>query len=1312
MFSPHFSSHSRIDPNIQDYLNNLIISTAASATGQQHGYNFNNIYANNEEFYAKDYFSPSPKSMSFQSSSLDDPMSDIVNINDDMFTTSVDYNPVNNANLLRDIESLIQSMERKQTHSQHQHDVNVDDSTEADNENSMLRNIDSILSNIKLNESRPNSPQSNISAEPIRMKSPIMMAKIDKNKVNGTHYISEDVQNFISNNIQEILPDLVGQVKQELKEDVDFNDDIDDEFYDATEQEDYFRNRHNEEFEEQLHSSSTLKTVSTETAKDDKDSLESHFNDFFLSRHDEEFNERYSPTSRFNNHHQTENERHEHKIQNNDYVVDDDHDKDDDNIVNHDLIDFIRQRHDEEFFETNENIIEERALDQQQKIDDNPSVQRYKSSYNLKILKKHSKRTNKKERDFKRRNSLILGSALLGIISPGLGKQSYSKSSESLNNSKTSLQSDFLPSPSSYSSDDAANINHETLMTSVDEIQNEINTVSVIEIRRDDGSSGSKEGVHENNIIDEKAFSTQQQQQQQLTSSHDNNSNSNGNEVIERTIETVVEIIINDEMGVHAPSVASAIAQHHQQNYIINDDAATLGELSSDIFDDSMSNVTTPIPQSSSSVSINDSESIKIPQNLSELVEDTQRLIKQMKDEINAIYVSDEDKEEDVEDLSEYTDDENWIDSYGSEEDEVEEIVGEDESEYDDWSGDFIEETTTMTTEQVIIEKPLFSNKIIIGDEMERIEVITGTIPNAVVNEATQQPATAEKAQSDDENVVHGKLELALTLNVDASNIENVDGNASEILNANESNLTKEDDVDGDGEEVNNEISETQLPTSSSNEATAAAINNEIKMGENSIKAIVTEAINEYISAISFDETENIVSQGNDDDNHSQIALSALPTSSSDTSTSPLPSPSFLASTSKISVIDNIDDDKANIDSVINNSVTEVMPKLSDNNRSINNNNNNIDVGNDESIKLSNNTELNLVTMEEIIYSGTSESVSYVPETMSNLNEKLPNNDEKSVVSVKNDSSEDMQMALEETAAASALTTQHLHQEQQKEENDESQESLIINVDGGTNEKVIATPSDLQPTSSARGISPSKTGTKSKIPKKEKSKENNQQLTAKTKTSSSNDARKKSIGSSPFTVTLGTSNVKSLQSQFLKASTSSSSSSLKPQITKLKPSKLVPPKILTSTSSTHTTSSTTNTPTFANKLTKLITPSINDVKGANNDEKRIEEPIKDHSKAIVPKKNYMEHCFSDEYSTTSEDDEDDTKISPTKRNLFTLSNKEQKIASDDDETSDVRYHLIFIEFSSFYCIKKKERDENPFHIFFSSLFLSFLFRFI
>lgn len=1204
---------------------------------------------NFDDFYGKDYFSPSPKSMSFQSSSVDDPMSDIGNINDEMFTrNSVDYSSVNNANLLRDIESLIQSMEQKQT--------------QDESESTMLRNIDDILSNIKLNESRPHSPQSNLSAEPIRVKSPIMMVRSgsggDKSKVNDVHDIKLDVRSFVSNNIQEILPDLVDQVKSELTSSIEYDFE---EFFDASEQDDYFRHRHDEEFQERLNSP----LASSPGLRAIDDLLESHLEDFLRSRHEEEFNERNSPSN--------------FKLF-----------QDDDNVEDQNHVEFLRQRHDEEYFEINndETPQQQQQRDESQQTsselkdnNDESTISnaawdleplKFKSSYNLKILRKHSKRT-KREKDFKRRNSLILENVLLGRQETH-GEQSRESSviSQSISLAPdTPDSSDFetLNNSAPSHNADERNINHESLITEATPgvIQSEINASEwrardEIDIQHRE-STTAENNINDNVVVPNETPASEQQP-------------NNGNEVQARTIETVVEIIINDEMGA---------VQQHEEHYIINDSTATFGE-GQDVFDDS-SSFTTPIPQSSSSFSITsiESDSIRTPQNLSELVEDTQRLIKQMKDEINAIYVSDDDEELSG---SEYTDEDNWENSFEEEEYESGE---EEESEYeDDWSGEFIE---SPANEETLIEVPLTeaTNEIIGPDEtlnINRTEEIqqnesAGSDPSEV-----NEPIQAIESES----VVHGKLELTLTTvstnqyKVDASNVE------SEISDANESNssVSAASGVDlaapSTAEEKANEISETQLPSTSSASFSAnEAINNEIIVGENSIKAIVNEAaISECISTISFDETENIVSRGNDD-NHSEIALSALPTSSP---------------------ASDRQDDGANVDSVMNNSAAEVMPKVSGS---------------------SNETELNhdasSAIQQEIINSSTSAmsgAATAVDASMESESAEMLSNDEKSE-SVKNDvgaeyAREDMQMA------------QSITQQEQRQ-SDESQKSLIISVDveQRANEEVIAMRSDLplhkaespvtnstqdnnQPATSSKGA-------KSKIPSKTKakSKENSRQLseeaiskdeeskgkstktrktsvdntTAKKSTTAPvNDAatRKKSIGSSgsPFGGLLGTTNVKSLQSQFLnKATTSSAATTVKPQITKLKPSKLVPPKILSKEAPS----------TFANKLTKLITPSINEkdakqtvaeVKGSNEQKMTEEEkegrPLKDHSKATVPKKKYMEHCFSDEYSTTTDDDEDDIKISP-QHNLFTLPKKPNR--DSDDETSDVReryashsYHLF------------------------------------
>lgn len=116
-------------------------------------------------------------------------------------------NPYSNANLLKDIEVLIQNMEQK--HSK-------------ENE-SMLKNIENLLGSIgqPSSVSRPHSPQSmmsNISADPITSKSPITVRPKPRNPSENIHNISDDVRSFVSKSIQDISPDLVNQIEQELVE--------------------------------------------------------------------------------------------------------------------------------------------------------------------------------------------------------------------------------------------------------------------------------------------------------------------------------------------------------------------------------------------------------------------------------------------------------------------------------------------------------------------------------------------------------------------------------------------------------------------------------------------------------------------------------------------------------------------------------------------------------------------------------------------------------------------------------------------------------------------------------------------------------------------------------------------------------------------------------------------------------------------------------------------------------------------------------------------------------------------------------------
>lgn len=122
-----------------------------------------------------------------------------------------------------------------------------------------------------------------------------------------------------------------------------------------------------------------------------------------------------------------------------------------------------------------------------------------------------------------------------------------------------------------------------------------------------------------------------------------------------------------------------------------------------------------------------------------------------------------------------------------------------------------------------------------------------------------------------------------------------------------------------------------------------------------------------------------------------------------------------------------------------------------------------------------------------------------------------------------------------------------------------------------------------------------------------------------------NSLKKKVIPTGPFG-TIQTNNVKSIQKELMNKTTkdapnsaTSSKTTSRGALNKI-PSKLTPPKIL----SKQTVSS------FANKLTKLITPS------SLQSSSKADKIKVDHK---IPKKKYMETCFSDDYQTTDDEDE-------------------------------------------------------------------------
>lgn len=1184
--------------------------------------------------------------MSFKSSSADDPIWD-GNMNEDVFMTT-DYNTVNNANLLKDIESLIQNMEKKQ-------------STAKNNDSMMLQNIDSILSNIKLNESRPHSPQSNQSAEPIRIKSPIMLPSRSDDKIkNGFQDIIDNIRNFVTNNIQDIVPDLVSQVEQELTTDL---------------QEEEVREITLENLDEILRSQQDVEVGRRSFSPIDSATLtrESHLEDFLRSRHDVEFNERnISPLmipleSAFSGSHTSlddsamndflrnrQDEEYEERYSDfpnvnviansasHDSITDSTQGQENDG-VNLIAAENTRENHSEidETTTENNNEIENNGLpDVEAEVTPDPVVVennqqleplKYKSSYNLKILKRSSSKRTKSERDFKRRNSLIFENVLLGK-KPFQEKEKARPKSLALNiDSVVTSQLDIAvassssPSTSTNNRNDTErnNINHHTSLINEnierksEQNLNEINVSGSVEVQAIGEESERKiNGNVEADVEDESLLLLEGVKEEQA------------NEVIETAIQTVVEIIINDE----SDATQSAI-----------DSGAFGGSIDSTQIVSAQSFEDLPLNRASSlnDVSMgNESDLSKAPQNLSELVEDTQRLIKQMKDEINAIYVSDEEFTSSEE--TQYSDE--WIEGF---EDEYTDEEVEGESEYEDWSGDeeYIESETAP--EDIFIEVPFMEDlsnhdiQAIPGASVDAVDVVEDNselLDTIIIGEVPREANETENAQT--ESVVHGKLELTpMSLNqlkVDAnSETGNESGAASvTILNDNDINLN----ISTSSLVVQEANDETLVQESTSVSSIATFINNEITAEPtNSIKEIVNEAINDVISTISFDESESI---GNDN-NRPQIA-------------------GTLASSQPIVDIEE-KHDSTNIDSDMNNSENisaEAMSKVSDSN------NDSITSGN---MLLNDDGYVEPITVASLEEASNAESElnPSAIEKSDQLQIDVVNDDDEAVKDVQSDESQKPLITAEveiegaATGESSGSSTRQV-EESPKTKGAIAKTKIPAKVKNVKRKSSITKESDKtnQDDSKSKSSSPEKikeavkkqdeestTNTQDKSPK---------QVQKGRKNSFDNNLRKKSV---PFGV-LATSNVKNLQKEFLNKS--SVPSPVKTAPTKLKPTKLASPKA--------------SAPTFANKLTKLITPpsSAKSSPEKTSPTTNAKETLqRDHSKDVVPEKKYMEHCFSDEYPTTTDDEEDEEQEQAKAPKSFF--NKRKPTRDSDDETSDVRH---------------------------------------
>ena len=1113
-------------------------------------------------------------------------------INDEILSSS-DYNPVSNANLLKDIEVLIQNMEQKHTQ---------------ENE-SMMKNIENILTNIKINNSRPHSPQSsvlsNMSNEPIRNKSPIHLPHRDENRnINELNRnISNDVRNFVSNNIQEITPDLVNQVEQEL-----FNDDVYDNGNDflndrlenersispakslqnhhvndsSTEDEglnEFLRNRHDVEFNERI-----ISPFNVDRSVDLND-----IEDFWRDRHDTEFIERtVSPFINTMTDHEAylsmpENDTTTLIVQENETIV---------SPLNDEQPQIVEEIQDiptePTIVEENISIVETATPEQYITTDHDLETLKYKSSYNWKISQKPTKR-NASERKFQKRNSLILENMLRGKQALPT-KKSKQKAVVVIN------ESNVVPTHNEVSS-----------FHDIGTVHNGIEAVS---------SNVEPIKILQNFVVENVSTEVAERHSQ-------NETQSQTNAVVRNQLKTPVKIIFNDGSEVAAVQYSVATPTVTQQ---------------------STSSFNVPITDKPEpSTSINPPPFDPKQQNLSELVEDTQRLIKQMKDEINDIYISDEDDYSSEDSANDYSDE--WAD--GMEEENEDEYTDE-ESEYDDWSGDYIESeiNTESTHEETLIEEHSIEDENVNHDE-ENSNLLDVAIANL--------PLENEAENNDEHNVVHAVLEIT-----HLSGNDYKIGATSSSSNETESFINSQTDVVAVANETTtiaaSIVNQVDLidttPSLNTNNITQAIEILPTTDSTSQIKTVLTEATNQIISQIVLN--DSIVTE---------------PT---------------VAANSTIEV--QLETTQAVLEAV-NDSLTVVAEQLVvavENEIVIENIASAIQ--NDVSPTIVNVPPVNNVEEIEVLVAASTQVVENPVEVVSIISqvvlEETPssgsiNHEPEPSTSFVQDPQSASTFDNVQPLKINSIDSINLVKIVKKAAADKLQRT-VTNVDPkSTNkgaiaktripEKVKGSPKTKSSAESSENVDEKdveknqikiKTAEPSKTPADSSKKSNvSRKNSVETirKNSIDNNPRKKSIPG-PFGM-LSSSNVKNLQKELLNKT--SVPTPPKAQLTKVKPSKIVTPKVVSKDS----------TSTFANKLTKLITPSTS-TKTSN---KSKEEPEVDHSKSKIPKKKYIETCFSDDYQTS--DDEDNgrapAQIMFTKKVIYN---------PEDDETADVRYKIFWFNF--------------------------------
>lgn len=1139
-------------------------------------------------------------------------------INDEILSSS-DYNPVSNANLLKDIEVLIQNMEQKHTQ---------------ENE-SMMKNIENILTNIKItNNSRPHSPQSsvlsNMSIKPIRSKSPIRLPHHrDEHQRNVNEFnrnISNDVRNFVSNNIQEITPDLVNQVEQELFNDdvydngtnVDINDFLNDrleaEFNErtvspakfpqshhnvndsSTEDEglnDFLRNRHDVEFNERV-----ISPFDVDRSVDLND-----IEDFWRDRHDAEFIER--TISPFINT-MTDHESHLLMAENDSAIVIAEQNETIDNLLNEQqtlATNEVQEMITESTIVVEDNIpipIVHDATPEQYTITSDHDLEtlKYKSSYNWKISQKPTKR-NASERKFQKRNSLILENVLRGKQALPTTKKSKKKTVVVMNE-PTVVQTNY--GASNFHNIGTVHNGNEAVSSNVEPI--EIVQSFVVE--------NVPTHVAEQYSVNEIQAPS--------------------NESVRSQVETPVEIIINERTA--STTTATATPAVHQSVV-----APRVSQQSTSSF-----NVqSTDKPGPSTSINPPPSDTDPKQQNLSELVEDTQRLIKQMKDEINDIYISDEDEYSSEDSANDYSDE--WAD--GMEEENGEEEYTDEESEYDDWSGDYIESevNTESTHEETLIEEHSVEDENVHHDE-ENNDLLDAAIATL--------PLENEAENNDEHNVVHAILELT-HLSGNDYKIGATSSSSNESVNV----ITSQNNV----VTLPNETTTSTIVNPIDLIATTSSLNtnnithaSEIQLTNliSQIETVVAEAANEILSQIVLnDSITDIVPIVVTEDSITDIQ----------SETTQISEVANINSIPIIEAVANVVENEINTQDVaaaieINVSNTIPTPPPADNIEQI------------ETLIVVGSTQVpELPTAVPTV-----EIITVIDQTVL---EPTPSSDPINLQPKQSTSiAQDPQSASTSTnnvqpLKLNSLDSLNLVKIVKKAAADKLQRAVTNVTDPKSTNKGAIAKTRIPEKVKGSPKTKSSTETSENTDEKDDAKKDDKKIAEIPKTPAdnskkSNVARKNSVEAirknsidnprkksipGPFGTMLSSNNVKNLQKELLNK-TSVPAAPSKVQPTKVKSSKIVTPKVLSKDS----------TSTFANKLTKLITPSTSG-KASNNKSK--DEPEVDHSKSKIPKKKYIETCFSDDYQ--SSDDEDDgrkpAQIMFTKKVIYD---------PEDDETADVR----------------------------------------